>query len=124
MRVATRRPKTRATGGGKGISIVRCTVFPPSFAENYCKVSTYSADYRPTRGHTMLIEELFGAIREKEDILQRVKAEAQRIEKEIETLRAAVKILDREPRAPLSSEPAAPQTAHAPAPETIRKAFP
>jgi uncharacterized membrane protein len=72
----------------------------------------------------MLIEELFGAIREKEEILQRVKAEAQRIEKEIETLRAAVKILEREPRAPLSAEPAAAPATHAPASETIRKAFP
>ncbi len=70
----------------------------------------------------MLIEELHGAIREKEDVLQRMRAETQRIEKEIETLRAAVKILEREalPQPPES----APHTTRASAPETIRKAFP
>lgn len=69
----------------------------------------------------MLIEELFGAIREKEEILQRLKAEAMRIEKDIDTLRAAAKILEREPR---GLEPSTVSAAHGPAPETIRKAFP
>jgi len=72
----------------------------------------------------MLIEELFGAIREKEEVLQRLKAEAMRIEKDIETLRAAIKILEREPRGPQAVESSAVSSAHAPAPETIRKAFP
>lgn len=72
----------------------------------------------------MLTEELFGAIREKEDVLQRLKAEAQRIEKDIETLRAAVKILEREMKPPLPVEPATSSTAQVTAPETIRKSFP
>lgn len=72
----------------------------------------------------MLIEELFGAIQEKAEVLQRIRAEAQRIEKEIETLQAAVKILEREPKTPLPGEPAGSSAHHVPAPETIRKAFP
>lgn len=72
----------------------------------------------------MLIEELFGAIREKEELLQRVRAEVQRLEKDIDTLRAAVKVLERETA---SAEPAENEPAPAPrvaVPETIRKAFP
>ncbi len=72
----------------------------------------------------MLIEELFAAIREKEQVLQTVRAEAQRLESEIDTLRAAVKILEREPmKGPKPVETAA-SAAPRTAPETIRKAFP
>lgn len=71
----------------------------------------------------MLIEELVAAIREKEEVLQSIKLDMQRIEKDIETLRAAMKILEREGK---SSQPTqAPASPARPAvPETIRKAFP
>lgn len=70
----------------------------------------------------MLTEELLAAIHEKEQVLQTVRAEAQRLESEIETLRAAVKILERESHGPRVVEP--PATTSTRAPETIRKAFP
>lgn len=70
----------------------------------------------------MLTEELLAAIHEKEQVLQTVRAEGQRLESEIETLRAAVKILERESQGPRVVEPSA--TAVTRAPETIRKAFP
>ena len=71
----------------------------------------------------MLVEELFAAIHEKEQVLQTVRAEAQRLESDIDTLRAAVKILERESHGPRAVEPS---TTGAPRPvaETIRKAFP
>lgn len=72
----------------------------------------------------MLIEELFGAIREKEELLQRVRAEVQRLEKDIETLRAAVRVLEREAATPTTQEPVAVTASRGAAPETIRKAFP
>jgi len=72
----------------------------------------------------MLIEELFGAIREKEELLQRVRAEVQRLEKDIETLRAAVKVLEREAATPSTPEPVPVSASRVAAPETIRKAFP
>jgi hypothetical protein len=72
----------------------------------------------------MLIEELFGAVRDKEEVLQRLKSEIMQIEKDIETLKAAAKILEREPRGPQPLESRAISASHAPAPETIRKAFP
>jgi hypothetical protein len=70
----------------------------------------------------MLIEELFAAIHEKEQVLQTVRAEGQRLETEIETLRAAIKILEREPHGPRAVEPITAPAVRAP--ETIRKAFP
>ncbi len=70
----------------------------------------------------MLIEELIAAIQEKEEVLQRMNVEAQRIEKEIETLRAAVKILEREVKPQVVEAPAKP--IRSTSPETIRKAFP
>ncbi len=76
----------------------------------------------------MLIEELLAAIHEKEQVLHTVRAEAQRLETEIETLKAAAKILEREPHGPRVVEPKAVEPSAAPAPravpETIRKAFP
>lgn len=70
----------------------------------------------------MVIEELFAAIHEKEEALQRIRVEAQRIEKDIETLKAAAKILEREKPHLATEEP--PSMARTGAPETIRKAFP
>ena len=70
----------------------------------------------------MLIEELFTAIHEKEQVLQTVRAEAQRLESEIDTLKAAAKILEREPHGPRAVETVGATSVRAP--ETIRKAFP
>jgi chromosome segregation ATPase len=70
----------------------------------------------------MIIEQLVIAIREKEEALQHLKAETQRMEKEIDTLRAAMKILEREGKNG-QPQPAA-AGVRTTVPETIRKAFP
>ncbi len=70
----------------------------------------------------MLVEELYELLREKEQALQRIRTEARHLEKEIETLRAAIKILDSHAKSPTPVESkAAPVKTAA---ETIRKAFP
>jgi len=71
----------------------------------------------------MLIEELLAAIREKEAALQRVSGEAQRLLKEIETLKSAVQILEREDRSHFAVERPE-QPVRIAQPDTIRKAFP
>lgn len=70
----------------------------------------------------MLIEELAAAIREKEELLQRMRVEMQRIEKDIETLRAASRILEQAKNGHTAAHDVAPSRTAVP--ETIRKAFP
>lgn len=71
----------------------------------------------------MLIEELAAAIREKEELLQRMRVEIQRIEKDMETLRAASRILEQSKHN--HNAPAQEVTSNRNVvPETIRKAFP
>ncbi len=72
----------------------------------------------------MVIEEIFAAIHEKEQVLQNIRAEAQRLEKEIETLRAAIAILEKEAKGPKMVEPVGAGAASSRPAETIRKAFP
>lgn len=71
----------------------------------------------------MLIEEMAAAIREKEELLQRMRVEMQRIEKDIDTLKAASRILEQTKHNHGSAADEVPSNRSA-VPETIRKAFP
>jgi chromosome segregation ATPase len=75
---------------------------------------------------SMAINDLTSAIIEKRETVQRLKAEIQQIEKDLETLTAAARILERGSGGNHHEAPPAPGPAsvRATAPESIKKAFP
>ncbi|MGE5109505.1 MAG: hypothetical protein ACM3JB_01525 [Acidobacteriaceae bacterium] len=74
----------------------------------------------------MAINDLTSAIIEKRETVQRLKAEIQQIEKDLETLTAAARILERGSSSPHieAPPPPGPASVRAVAHESIKKAFP
>jgi hypothetical protein len=116
----------RSTGSWVVRVLFSLVQFP---AKNLLKTGRYLSEYECPNamgGSVMSINDLTSAIIEKRETVQRLKAEIQQIEKDLETLTAAARILERGSSSHFEAAPPPPGPAsvRGVAHENIKKAFP